>query len=127
MVVLLVSSTILTISKFSCNDWNMQKHIADKMDRLRQIPDTDPAMIGVPCWISLRLKAICSEYPTLNKERNKGSICHQDLYVWLDFTDEELEAMKAWNLVPCESNEGWWQDYSKKRKAREAVLAAEKG
>jgi hypothetical protein len=45
---------------------------------------------------------------------------YQDLYVWLNLTEEEEELLKAWSLFPRE--QGWWDVYrSKKEEHRKRV------
>ncbi|KAK2758934.1 hypothetical protein CKAH01_16762 [Colletotrichum kahawae] len=131
-VFLIVASTILTTFKVGCDDWRMEAHIAQDMGKTgEQAPE------GVPCRISSSLTAVCSEYPKrydewvqrfsqLGSEDPPGRQCgpekapspterRRDLFIWLDLTDDELDSMKMWNLVPQTKNTEWWGNFNAMR------------
>ena len=63
-VVLLMVSTVMTVFKVGCEDWNLKKHIADKMEKQRKSQQAvGESELGVKCWVSSKLVAVCSEYP----------------------------------------------------------------
>src|SRR3989440_892090 len=63
-VVLLMVSTVMTGFKVGCEDWNLKKHIADEMEKQRVSQQAvEESELGVKCWVSSKLVAVCSEYP----------------------------------------------------------------
>ncbi|KAH8748684.1 hypothetical protein F5882DRAFT_311266 [Hyaloscypha sp. PMI_1271] len=105
-VVLLAVATILNIFKVGCDDSVVWR-------TLRTWGRTDgPSQKR--CLVSSMLQASCSSVDPkytvwkLGKPPNQpGKIAEsrQDLFVWLDLTEEEEENMRAWNLIP--RNDQW--------------------
>ncbi|KAL6879464.1 hypothetical protein HDV57DRAFT_108174 [Trichoderma longibrachiatum] len=148
-VLVMGCSTILTVSKIGCDDWKMSRRITHYMRSVSETLEGGQGGIGgIPCNISSRLKAICSQYPLSyedlqlggNDQKDSRTRRRQDLYIWLDLNDKELDAMEAWGLVPRRHsiekeslddqtddsgreplekfgpNESWWGEYWRKRK-----------
>ena len=40
----------------------------------------------------------------------------RDLFIWLELTEDELDLLKAWGLVPQEKNSRWWDEFNRMRK-----------
>jgi hypothetical protein len=47
----------------------------------------------------------------------QGTVRRQDLYVWLNMSNEEEESLRRWNLAPriTQRNESWWALYRTKQ------------
>lgn len=39
----------------------------------------------------------------------------QDLYIWLELSNAEIESMIAWNAMPRRQNTTWWKEFEAKR------------
>lgn len=52
----------------------------------------------------------------LQDKKGRDRVRRQDLYAWLNLTEDELESMGKWDLFPHERghNQQWWNDYKVK-------------
>jgi hypothetical protein len=82
---------------------------------------------GYTCWIGSRLKATVFEWPDCleftktdmgwgtrgpsDAAMQARSTKRQDLYAWLDLTEEEKDSMSRWDLLPHKrGDDSTWQD-----------------
>ncbi|KAI0393402.1 hypothetical protein F5Y17DRAFT_311417 [Xylariaceae sp. FL0594] len=56
-------------------------------------------------------------WPQMENRSGHGTKRRQDLYVWLNMSEEEEESMQRWNLAPrmTERNKKWWALYRTKQ------------
>lgn len=139
-VVLIVLPTILTISKFGCDDSDWKPRIMSVLGLPLQcksyLDEAGAAPVIKTCYIGSRLKAEIYEWPLSydpaydknsgklkDKEGNpsenvKRSERRRDLYAWLQLTYDEELSMDKWDLFPHtrDDNHEWFKAYSSKAK-----------
>lgn len=99
-VVLLIASTILTCSKFSCEDstiWRNVKGFLKAMKNNKASHAGSDSSEEISCWISSSLKAVTSKYP-LNYEPPDYRFPHEDEPSKTTKNDEE--ANELYSVIP---------------------------
>ncbi|KAF3914383.1 hypothetical protein ABW21_db0201553 [Orbilia brochopaga] len=125
-VVLMGTATVLTAYKFGSDDSRIWK----KLSGLWRYVDEDEEY---SCWITPNLKATTSVYPSeysqwdprlyVPKSDLESNVAgpapeppkerRQDLYVWMNLTDEEDDCITAWGLIP--HDRAWVAEYRRKK------------
>jgi hypothetical protein len=138
-VILLIISSVLAVSKFGCEDSQIWKKMRNWW-RLTPGGDVD-TLDGMTCLVGSRLLATCSRYgatveildakqaggdeelgysnePKRNNAANTTR--RQDLYVWLELTEDQENSLRKWDLLPHDhlpATKGWWEEYRRKKNA----------
>ena len=128
-VFLIVVPTILTVSKFSCDDseWmsNIKRFLGIEEQPevyIAKVKGNDDASAPVlkTCYMGTSLKAETYEFPLTYDpkyvsgfKREDRAERRQDLYAWLQLTFEEQDSMDKWDLFPHIRNDhDWWNQYT---------------
>jgi hypothetical protein len=137
-VILLIVASVLAVSKFGCDDSQIWKKMRNWW-RVSPGSDIDP-LDGMTCLVGSRLQATCSRYSATitipGAERGEGdeelgcskesgekaakTTRRQDLYVWLELTEDQEKSLKMWDLLPHDhlpATQRWWEEYNLKKKA----------
>ncbi|THY87328.1 hypothetical protein D6C93_07595 [Aureobasidium pullulans] len=127
-VILLVGSTVLLCYGVGCDDSRLHRRWSKPPQHIGYSPYT--------CWIGSHLKATIFQWPTsveFHKDEKTGVLrkreesftmpqCErserrQDLYVWLNLSDAEVESLTRWDLLPHlrRGHESWSAHWGEKR------------
>ncbi|KAI0008848.1 hypothetical protein F4779DRAFT_418493 [Xylariaceae sp. FL0662B] len=119
-VVLIMMATVLSTYKIGCDDWKLGAKAKRTTERKTKDVESNEMAHTPRCWVSSTLGAHCSQYPGSEKSARR-----QDLYVWLEPDESELDLMKDWYLIPHKNN-SWMAELEKKQVEHRQKLTEQK-